>query len=111
MHQVCAIFVDFPFQNGKIGLNGDRIRERSGKSTAEPSQSSKSIRQRIPHFVERRVDRVLGNDRSQVGITAVHPEEFAVAVLDLVDHLLIPEAQELCSEHVDDILDKCSWAH
>jgi hypothetical protein len=62
MHQVCAIFVHFPFQNGKIGLNGDRIHERSSKSTAELLQSSKSIRQKIPRFVERRVDRVFGND-------------------------------------------------
>jgi hypothetical protein len=51
---------------------------------------------------------VLGNDRSQVGINVVHLEEFAVAVLDLVDHLLIPKVRKLCSEHVDDILDKCS---
>jgi len=88
--QAATGVVFLPFNDGKVTLNGRRIREHCRQSTTQLTQLHEAPLQAIPHFVKECFLIVLVEGNLHIRLTRVNNEQFTVFALRLINQVRAP---------------------
>jgi len=88
--QIIAVWVLFPFENGKIWFDGGWVGEQRCETATKRPQSRESNTQSLPRIVKLRLVVMLIENRLDGGLVLVRLDEIAMLLFNLVDGVFVP---------------------